>query len=426
MSQPDDIAELHRAFDDAIAASMPAHAMASYLAAMTESPTAILAIGKASGPMAQACRDAGLTGKGMLITHDPSVDVDGFDVFVGGHPVPHEGSVEAAQAAVNFVQALTADDHLLVLMSGGGSALMAMPAEGLSLDDKMMIHQTLLNSGMDIHQMNTIRRLVSGVKGGRLARLAAPARITQWVMSDVPATGNKDHDLSAIASGPFAGDPMALDDGKRALTQAGLDHHDILQRFIKTLEDHPDLGPVRLGADVLDTVETTIIASNEIARSAAEKALGEITITLPDLQGEAMIMGARIAEMIMDAGKPVTGVTGGETVVTIDADGPCGKGGRSQELALSFLVAMSGYAEKGHDVPPFLLLAGGTDGRDGPTDAAGALVTDAMITSGHRLAAWREALRRHDSYPVLESCSALLKMPPTGTNLGDLVIIKTG
>ena len=414
--------KVRSAFDAGIKASMPAAVLEAWLPRLDVPPTAILAIGKAAGPMAEACRRYGLNAKGLLITHDPSVQVEGFDVFVGGHPVPNEGSLKGARAALQFVQGLSESDHLLVLLSGGGSALMTLPQEGLSLDDKMMINEALLKSGMDIHQINAIRRLVSQVKGGRLARAAMPARITQWAMSDVPATGDSLRDLSAIASGPFAADPVPLDETLKLIPQAGLDAHEGLRRYLEELQQDQSLAPVRLGDPALERVKTDIIASNDIALKAAADYLGTDQVNLPILEGEASEMGARFAELVMNNKKPISAVTGGETVVTLADNG--GLGGRSQELALAFLVAMSGYHAKGHDIPDFCLLAGGTDGRDGPTDAAGAMVSHEMIAHGADLEQMQDALMRHDSYPVLAQCDALIKMPPTGTNLGDLVLLK--
>ncbi len=414
---------LQNAFHAAISASMPDDAMAPLLSDLQNTPSAILAIGKASGPMARACRKHGLKAGGMIITHDPQVDIDGFDIFIGGHPVPNQASLDAARAAMDFVRSLTAKDHLLVLLSGGGSALMTLPGEGLSLADKMWVHQELLNSGMDIHNMNAIRRLISGVKGGRLARLTMPAKTTQWVMSDVFSTGDPDCDLAAIASGPFVADPIDLEETLSLIEKSGLWKNDTLKTYLESIIDNPEGGPVRRGDLAVADVETSIIASNVIARKAAESYLKKDDIVLPDLEGDATLMGERLAEIVMDQHAPFTAVTGGETVVALDSSH--GQGGRSQELALSFLVTMSRYHSNGRDIPNFVLLAAGTDGRDGPTDAAGAIVTNAMIADHEALAEFNHALQHHDSYPVLDRLGALIKIPPTGTNLGDLVILKT-
>ena len=415
--------EIRSAFDAGIDASMPQVVMTSWLPRLNSAPTAILAIGKAAGPMAQACRDFGLDGKGLLITHDPSVHVDGFESFFGGHPVPDEGSLKGAQAALDFVKALGEDDHLLVLLSGGGSALMTLPKAGFSLKDKRMINEILLKNGMDIHQMNAIRRLLSQVKGGRLARAAFPAKVTQWAMSDVPATGDLARDLAAIASGPFVPDPVALEETLSLIKKAGLNQHDAVSRYLNVIETTSEQGSVRADDVAFEQVNTDIIASNEIACEASASRLDADLTVLPELAGDAAEMGARLAELVMDASSPITAVTGGETVVTLSEEH--GIGGRSQELSLAFLVAMSGYQARGHDIPNFVLLAGGTDGRDGPTDAAGAMVSHKMIAEGQSLEHLRDALKRHDSNSALEKLNALIKMPPTGTNLGDLVLLKT-
>ena len=412
------ITKAETAFQAALKAAAPDRVMAAALSRLDQHPTQIMALGKAAGPMAQACRDAGLMAPGVMVTHDPSQKVDGFDITIGGHPVPNENSMLGAKKMMAAATSLNADDHLLMLVSGGGSALSCLPGEGLTLADKIAINERLLASGLDIHAMNAVRRFCSGIKGGRLARAAAPARVTQWVLSDVPASGDLATDLAAIASGPMAPDPVSEDVMLSYLKQAGLMEIEKITSYLTAIEDHPENKPCRPKDRVFDRVETEILASNEICRDAAALSLGGNSCNLPELTGEASSMGVRLAAILRESQLPIQAATGGETVVTFASSASSGKGGRSQELALSFLMAMT---EQPTTSPKeWVLLAAGTDGRDGPTDAAGALVHSGM--QAHRKQGL-DALNAHNSYPYLDQLGALIKMPPTGTNLADIAIL---
>ena len=433
------IKKAEHALQSALEAAAPEKVMAASLANLEQPPTAIFALGKAAGPMAQACRDGGLDAKGILISHDPALisdqKVDGFETVIGGHPVPNENSMRGAGMMLERAHTLGEDDHLLMLVSGGGSALMCLPAEGLTLADKMMINERLLASGLDIHAMNAVRRFCSGIKGGRLARAAAPATITQWVLSDVPPTGNELTDLSAIASGPMASDPVDYDQMLTYLNHAGLDEWPAMTSFLDAMAKQPDQHPLRPwdeeGKNILVKVKTSILASNDICCEAAQQSLGGCNLNLPVLSGEAAEMGQALAQIALQSQDmlpqtAIEAVTGGETVVSFDlGSGDAnhfGKGGRSQELALSFLLAMADANITGKRPDHWVLLAAGTDGRDGPTDAAGALVHSGMMPD---LDQGKSALMRHDSYPFLDDLNALIRMPPTGTNLADVAILLT-
>ena len=412
------ITKAEAAFEAALKAAAPDRVMAKALTRLDLPPTRIMALGKAAGPMAQACHDAGLMAPGVMVTHDPNQQVDGFDIIIGGHPVPNENSMQGAHKMMEAARALNEDDHLLMLVSGGGSALSCLPGEGLTLADKIAINERLLASGLDIHAMNAVRRFCSGIKGGRLARAAQPARVTQWVLSDVPASGDMATDLAAIASGPMAPDPVPEAVMLDFLKRAGLMELDAIKSYLAAIEAHPENKPCRLGDAVFDRVATEILASNEICREAAAQSLGGNTCALPELSGEAAAMGRQLAEIIAQSQSPIQAATGGETVVTFASSATSGKGGRSQELALSFLMAMTEKAEASSC--DWVLLAAGTDGRDGPTDAAGALVHSGMAVDHQQ---GLEALKSHDSYPYLDQLGALIKMPPTGTNLADIAIL---
>jgi hydroxypyruvate reductase len=253
-----------------------------------------------------------------------------------------------------------------------------------------------------------------------LARLAAPATVTQFLLSDVPG------DLpESIASGPAVADPVTFDDALVLIQKHGLDQLDFVMPHLQAIRNGIADGPVRSGDPVLDTVQTKILASNAQCRDAAagyiRQAMPEMQfLDAPVLDGEASQMAANLAAQIISqchAGKPCALVAGGETTVTLDIANP-GKGGRSQELALAFKSAMTAA---GSNAPKnWVILAGGTDGRDGPTDAAGGIITasqDFDQTAAHA------ALLSHNSYNYLKAHDQLLMVGATGTNLADLVLI---
>lgn len=382
-------------------------------------PTAIIAIGKAACAMADAARQAGCLAPGIIVTNDENYqEIEGFDVHVSAHPVPDIRGLRASDAVEQLADSLTADDHLLLLISGGGSALLPAPAPGISLADKMALNEALLASGLDIHDMNVIRRLFSRLKGGRLAAVAMPARISQFLLSDVP--GDR---LESIASGVAAPEPTSLDAAIGLVHAHGLDRLAFVPAHLDALRSGKVQAP--LGADnpVFDNVQTEILASNTICRLASRRLLekaGDIEIIdAPDLDGDASIMGERLAACVKSVSKPghYGIIVGGETTVTLTASS--GVGGRAQEVALTTAIALA--AERAAAPSEWAVLVGGTDGRDGPCDAAGALLTsdDALD-----IAKAKAALAAHDCYPFLQASGQLVMTGGTGTNLGDLAIIR--
>ena len=412
------------AFDAALLAGQPLRITQSACGAI-DTPTAVIALGKAAGAMAEGARASGVTAPGIIITTDENHrQISGFDCVAASHPVPDVRGLHATEKVMDLVTHLSADDHLLLLISGGGSALLPAPAAGISLEQKIELNDALLASGLDIHDMNVIRRLFSRLKGGRLARLAAPAKITQFLFSDVP--GDR---LESIASGVAAADPVPFDYAKSLVKKNQFDRFDFVAGHMAALEKNEKLGPVRPGDQCLDKLKSAILASNAQCRYAAidcltEKVPGLKQIEAPELSGEAQQMARQLVGQICQhkkenstADQVFAMVSGGETVVSMDSK-TAGRGGRSQELALTFACHM----KQAGDAAPrcWALLAGGTDGRDGPTDAAGGIFTSGQ---DFNLKAATNALRSHDSYPFLSSQNCLVKTGATGTNLGDLVLI---
>ena len=407
-------------FDAALAAGHPGAVTRAAMQRLDSPPTAIIAIGKAAASMAAAVREAGCDAPGMIVATDESLaDIDGMTAFASAHPVPDERGLAAGVAVADMAAQLGADDHLLLLISGGGSALLPAPAAGMTLADKQALNEALLASGLDIHDMNAVRRLFSSLKGGRLARLATPARVTQFLLSDVP--GDR---FESIASGPAIADPVPLDDTLALIRSSGLDRLDFVAAHLARIAAGDADMPVRPGDPVMANVTAHLLASNDLCRAAAHAALagdmeGLRELDLPPLTGEAADCARLLAhQLVAGSGtKGVWGVTGGETTVRLDANS--GVGGRAQEMGVAFASAM-------HDIAPnrrWAALIGGTDGRDGPTDAAGAIITSDHAFDRTAAAA---ALAAHDCHPFLETCRALLRVAPTGTNLGDIAIFIVG
>lgn len=392
----------------------------------------LIALGKAAAPMAQAAVDV-LKGRPLRDSHargpagglivapaetpapDPSVTV-----IVGDHPEPGAGSRAAADALDALVKTIPPGDTVWVLLSGGTTSLVGAPQPGIAADELKALYGQLLRSGLDIKEMNRVRKRFTRWSGGRLARSLAHARVRSFIVSDVIGD-----DLAAIGSGPLVPDPSTARDVRDAIVRAGL--WDRLGPSLRRHLDDIDGGRIpetpKPGGPAFDHVESTLVATNRLALDAASRRAKESGL-VPEIAdspivGEASTAGARIAETLLAGGHEHEPsrclILGGETTVTI-GDQDAGSGGRSQELALAAARALKG-------IPTVALLAAGTDGRDGPTDAAGAIVDGA--TWGRIAAAGRDPerdLRHHDSYAALASADALVKTGATGTNVMDIVI----
>lgn len=395
----------------------------------------IVAIGKASRTMAAAALEAvpsalvDTSRSAIVVNRENAAPLDPFTVFATGHPVPDEEGVRAARFVEEALSDATAREGVLVLLSGGGSALLPSPAEGVSLDDKRAVTELLLAGGAGIHEVNTVRKHLSRLKGGGLARAARPAALEVLVLSDV-----FDDDLSSIASGPTVPDPTRFADAIAVLRR-----YDLWDRTPPAVRTRLEAGadgriPETPKADdpTFQRVRNTIIGSNllslEAARQKADSLGYAVEVIDGPLTGEAREAAGRFVRRLEDArvDSGESGVrgsaaslrallAGGETTVTIRGEG---KGGRNQEMALA--VAMG--APKG--VPAWVFLSGGTDGRDGPTDAAGGLVDPETLARGRRAGDDpQRALRENDSYVFLERSGGLLMTGATGTNVADLQVL---
>lgn len=338
-------------------------------------------------------------------------------VVEAGHPVPDAASVEAAEQALALAAACSNGDLLLVLLSGGGSALWTALAAGVSLDDVRDTTHLLLRSGADIQAMNTVRKHLSRIKGGRLAAAAYPAAVCALALSDVVGD-----DLSVIASGPTVPDPTTFADAIDALRD--LELWEGLPSAVRAHLAHgaadASLETPKPGDSAFDRVATHLIGSNrtalEAARAEAERRGYAARILTDEQTGEAREVGRRQAEMLLAAASdaPACLLWGGETTVTVTGSG---RGGRNQELALAAALALDGRPE------PVALFSGGTDGIDGPTDAAGAWATPATVGEARaRDLDPRAFLTDNDAYGFFDRLGALLRPGPTHTNVMDVQI----
>jgi hydroxypyruvate reductase len=375
----------------------------------------VLAAGKAAGAMAKAAQE--LLGErisgGLVVTkdgHDPGPE--DFDTVFASHPEPDERSVEAARKVQELAESLGEEDLLLALISGGASALLADPAPPIELADLKELTGDLLRSGADIGEINTVRKHVSVLKGGGLARLAHPSPTVALLLSDVVGD-----DPSSIASGLTAPDTTTLEGTRRVLERYRIEPTESISAHLRDAEETPaEDAPVFEGV-----VNVICSGGRHAAEAAAEKAeeLGYSPLLLTTtLTGDALgaaSMYAAIVREVLASGNPLPSpcaiVTGGEATVTVRGDG---EGGPNQEFALALAVELDG-------VDNWAAFSADTDGHDGSTGAAGGIVdgeTAQEIRDGG--VDPEEALSDNDSYPALRAGGALLVTGPTGTNVNDV------
>jgi hydroxypyruvate reductase len=365
----------------------------------------LLSVGKAALRMAEAALPF-LTGPlagGLIVTkHASRVTTSLLPVYEAGHPIPDARSLQAGQRVVDLVSHLNADDLLVCLFSGGASALMTTPIDGVSLADLQSLTATMLKSGASIDELNALRRRLDRLKGGGLAQLAAPARILSLILSDV--VGDK---LEVIASGPTALDPT---------TNAEIES--ILARY--SLEERFPMMPWggMASRQNFDHVQNLLVGSNSLslqaARQQAKRAGFRVSVLTTSLQGEARLVGRDLAQTLRAQTSLTCLLAGGETTVTVTGDG---KGGRNQELALAAALELDG-------LPDAMLISFATDGDDGTSGAAGAVVTGDTLTRARALGFdAQDFLRRNDSFSFFSALDDLIVTGPTGTNVNDLVLM---
>ena len=413
---------LRALYDAAVARALPAETLGRFLPPPPKGRTVVIGAGKAGGAMAAAVdalwpREAPL--QGLVVTrygHVPPAYAAApgrIEVVEAAHPVPDAAGLRAAERIVALAQGLTADDLLLCLISGGGSALLTLPAAGVSLEDKRAINKALLASGAAIDEMNCVRKHLSAVKGGRLGALAAPAPVLTLLISDVPGD-----DPAIVASGPTVPDPSTCADALAILRRYAIDVPEAVRAGLESgAFETPKPGDARFAGHALHLVATpqqSLEAAAALARSAGLAA----HLLSDEIEGESHVVGrvhAALARAVARRGEPFARpcviLSGGETTVTVKAKG--GRGGRASEFLLGCAIALQGE-------PGVYALAADTDGIDGVEDNAGAVVAPDTLARAAALGLKAEAfLDRNDAYRWFEALGDLVVTGPTFTNVND-------
>ena len=391
---------LRQLYDVAVARALPGRVLATHLPPPPKGRTLVLGAGKAGASMAQALEaawpaDAPLSG--LVITRYGHIPGGWrprrLEVVEAAHPVPDAAGLAATERLLALAHGLTADDLVICLISGGGSALMSLPAPGLLLSDKQAVNRALLNSGAAIHEMNCVRKHLSGIKGGRLAAACAPARVLTLAISDVPGD-----DPAVIASGPTQAARAGLESGAF---------------------ETPKPGDARLAGHELVMLATPQMSLEAAAEAARAQGLAAHILS-DEIEGESRVVGglhAALARAVARRGQPFARpcviLSGGETTVTVDPALPAGKGGRATEFLLGCALALQGE-------PGVFALAADTDGIDGVGPHAGALLTPTSLGRARALGLSPQALLdAHDSASFFAPLGDLLVPGPSFTNVND-------
>ncbi len=418
---------LRHLYDVAVQRALPLHNTAAHLPQPPKGRTLVLGAGKAGGAMAQAVEalwpaDAPLSGLVVTRYHHipprPAGVPERIEVVQASHPLPDAAGLQAAQRILALTQGLTADDLVLCLISGGGSSLLTLPCDGLTLEDKQRINRQLLDSGAHIGEMNTVRKHLSAIKGGRLAAACAPARVVTLTISDVPGD-----DVSVIASGPTVADASTCAEALDILQRYGIE----VPPAVKAQLEAGALETPKPGDPRLARCETHLIATPQQsldAAAAAARALGLRAYLLSDeIEGESREVGKVHAALARSTAlgrssfeRPCVILSGGETTVTVRprVEGQKkGRGGRAGEFCLGLAQALGGQAG-------VWALAADTDGIDGVEDNAGALVTPETLARAESLGLKvSDHLARNDACGFFEALGDLVFTGPTHTNVND-------
>src|SRR5262245_40941258 len=417
MKDADARALLRDLFDAALAAARPDTCLAPYIAELRppKGRTIVVGAGKASAAMARAVEEQWPHPMdGLVVTRYGYGDsCRRIEIVEAAHPVPDDKGRAAAGRILERVQGHTADDLVLCLISGGASALLALPAHGLTLADKQAVNRALLTSGANIVEMNTVRKHLSAIKGGRLAVAAQPARVLSWLISDVP-----NDDPAVIGSGPTVADRTTFADALAVLAKYRIEAPAAVRTHLEKgaagqIDETPKPGDPRLAR-----VETVMVAtprrSLEAAAALARQRGLEVVLLGDNLEGEARELGAAHARQALDlarrASRPTVILSGGETTVTVRGKG---RGGRNVEYLLAETIAIAG-------APDIWGLAADTDGVDGADDIAGGLFTpDSLARAAARGCDAKAMLDDNDCHSFFELLGDSLVTDPTRTNVND-------
>lgn len=405
---------LRRMFDAAVESADPRKAVLRHLPSKPKGRCVVVGAGKASAAMAAALETAwpDVDVSGVVVTrYGHAVPAGRIRIIEASHPVPDEMSLEAGHAVLGAVHGLSERDLVVAMISGGGSALLVAPAGGISLADKQAVNKALLSSGATIREMNAVRKHLSLIKGGQLAKAARPARVATLVISDVPGD-----DPSDIASGPTVPDESSIHEVRDIIRRRGIALPPSVQAVLEQGRETPKRRDI--------TSDITMIAAPSLALEAAARVAGEVglqTLILGDaLEGEARELGTVIGGIAVSAGAkgvPVKGpaviLSGGEGTVTIGSGGAPGRGGRNTEFLLGLATTLNHR-------PGIWAIACDTDGIDGTEDAAGAIVAPDTLARAATLGLDARAyLKAHDSYSFFDAIGDLIRTGPTLTNVND-------
>ncbi|MFA6163535.1 MAG: glycerate kinase [Methylobacter sp.] len=385
----------------------------------------LIAFGKAACAMAQAAQEIipahMLAGRGIAVTnYENETPINNVDVIGASHPLPDAAGLKGAQLIADHVRSAQKDELVLALISGGGSALIPYPVEQITLQEKIATTNLLLACGATINQINCVRKHLSQIKGGGLARMAKPADLHALILSDVLGD-----DLSSIASGPTVPDSTTFSDAIEVFKAKGV--WDQVPANVQHYLEQGRLGNVaetpKPGDNAFNNTGHTLIGSNSISVNATLQAAQDIgyetKLYSDNLCGEAREEAEKLVihAKMLTVNKPIALLAGGETTVTLKGNG---RGGRNQEMALAFAIAAEKHGLTGN----WTFLSGGTDGRDGPTDAAGGIVDQNTIKRMTQAGIDPiELLENNDAYTALKSSNDLLDTGATGTNVADLQIL---
>jgi len=423
---------LRALFDAAVAQAVPGPEAARFLPAPPKGRTLVLGAGKAGGSMAAAVdalwpKNAPMSG--LVVTRYDYVppaykaSPGRIEVVEAAHPVPDEAGRRAAQRIAALTQGLTADDLVLCLMSGGASSLLAMPADGVTLEEKQAINKALLRSGAAIDEMNCVRKHLSAIKGGRLAAMCAPAKVVTLLISDVPGDAPE-----VIGSGPTVPDSTSCADALRILARYGIEIPAAARAGLESGRfETPKPGDALFAGHQVHMIATPRQSLDAAARVARDAGIA-VHVLSDEVEGESREVGkvhAALARYVAKHGqpfaKPCVILSGGETTVTVKSkgDGPLGpgsspgRGGRATEFLLGCAIALQGE-------PSVHVLAADTDGIDGVEDNAGALVTPSTLAraAAQGLKA-QDFLDRNDAYNFFKPLGDLIVPGPTFTNVND-------
>jgi hydroxypyruvate reductase len=414
---------LRRLFDAAIAAADPAKLVQRHLPVKPRGRTIVVGAGKASAAMAHAFEQH-WTGElsGLVVTrYGHGAPCKRIEVVEAAHPVPDARGEQAAHRILELVRGLTEVDLVVALISGGGSALLSAPAEGLSLADKQAVNRALLASGASIQEMNCVRKHLSAIKGGRLAVAAYPARVVTLLISDVPGD-----DPAVIASGPTVADPTTYADARAILAKYGITPPPAVQSHLVSAGDEtPKPGDARLARaeiHLIATPQASLMAAAEVAKSVSVAPL----VLSDSIEGESREVArvlAGIARQVRQYAQPIPApcvlLSGGETTVTLRGKG---RGGRNVEFLLALALALRGQ-------PQTWAIAGDTDGVDGVEEIAGAIVTpDTLDRAARRGVRAANSLADNDGHGFFEGLGDQVVTGPTLTNVNDFraVLVESG